>query len=90
MNRAIDIALSTALQGVTRLETVDHSACTHCKGTGRISIAGQLGSLECPACHGSTVMGRSVVFWDANKKIELSLQDEGRTLKVFIKEREDE
>ena len=28
--------------------------------------------------------GRTYVHWDENTKIELSLQDEGRTLKVFI------
>lgn len=28
--------------------------------------------------------GRSYVNWDDNNKVELSLQDNGRTLKVFI------
>lgn len=86
--RAIDVALNAALQNVTRLETVDHSACTNCTGSGRIEIAGQRGQLECPVCHGIGSMGRSVVFFDSNKRIELSLQDDDRTLKIFIKERE--
>jgi len=28
--------------------------------------------------------GRSYVNWDDNNKVELSFQDDGRTLKVFI------
>lgn len=28
--------------------------------------------------------GRAYVFWEDSAKVELSLQDEGRTLKVFI------
>ncbi len=32
--------------------------------------------------------GRSYVNWDDNNKVELSFQDEGRTLKVFISNRE--
>lgn len=31
--------------------------------------------------------GRTVVFWDENKAIELSLQDNNRTLKIFIGDR---
>lgn len=29
--------------------------------------------------------GRSYVNWDSKNKVELSFQDEGRTLKIFIK-----
>jgi hypothetical protein len=32
--------------------------------------------------------GRSYVHWDDNNKVELSFQDDGRTLKVFISNRE--
>jgi len=32
--------------------------------------------------------GRCYVNWKAGNKVELSLQDEGRTLKVFISERQ--
>ncbi len=31
--------------------------------------------------------GRSVVFWDLRKHVVLSLQDDGRTLKVFVDNR---
>jgi hypothetical protein len=33
--------------------------------------------------------GRSYVNWDENNKVELSFQDDGRTLKVFIGNREE-
>jgi hypothetical protein len=33
--------------------------------------------------------GRSYVNWDDNNKVELSFQDDGRTLKVFISNPED-
>ena len=33
--------------------------------------------------------GRSYVNWDDNNKVELSFQDDGRTLKVFISNREE-
>lgn len=32
--------------------------------------------------------GRTVVFWDKNKKIELLLQDDGKTLKIVIGKRD--
>lgn len=32
--------------------------------------------------------GRVYVHWDENTKVELSLQDEGRTLKIFIKRKD--
>ena len=33
--------------------------------------------------------GRSYIAWDDNNKVELSLQDDGKTLKVFISNREE-
>jgi hypothetical protein len=33
--------------------------------------------------------GRSYVNWDDNNKVKLSFQDDGRTLKVFISNREE-
>lgn len=31
--------------------------------------------------------GRTVIFFDDNKELELSLQDDDRTLKIFVTER---
>ena len=63
---------------VTRLEVIDHTLCTACTPAARIL---------CGACGGTGVRGRRVISWNDNNKIELSLQDDGRTLKVFIDEK---
>lgn len=66
---------------VTRLEVIDHTACEKCTGQGGTE------DVWCPDCNGTGCKGREVVFWDKNKQVDLSLQDEGKTLKVFIHER---
>lgn len=78
----------TYLDKVTRLELINHTACDSCKGAGIIHIEGQDARFECPACHGAGFTGREVVFFDENKQIKASLQDDGRTLKIFIDKRE--
>lgn len=88
MNNVSNVVLNGAVKKVTRLEIIDHNACSACGGTGMIQIMGQSEPLECPSCHGLAVAGRDVIFFDADKEIELDVQDEGRTLKVFIKYRE--
>jgi hypothetical protein len=79
---------------VTRLEIIDHTPCTNCEGTGIYyaptdSAAGQSISFPAPCgkCGGAGMPGRSVVFWDNNKQVDLELQDDERTMKVFIHER---
>lgn len=68
-------------QKATRLEIIDHTPCRKCSGQGGTDY------VECPECGGSGVPGRSVIFWDKNKQVDIELQDEDRTLKVFIHER---
>jgi len=77
----------TYLEDVTRLEIIHHDICESCKGSGQIHIEGQDMHFECPACHGAGVTGRDVIFHNSSKQIEASLQDDGRTLKIFVKER---
>ena len=79
---------------VTRLEIIDHTPCANCEGTGIYhtptdSAAGQSISFASPCnkCGGSGMPGRSVVFWDKNKQVDVELQDDERTMKVFIHER---
>lgn len=74
------------LTKVTRLELIDHTPCKRCNG----EPYGELISQTCPDCGGSGMPGRTVLFWDAYKKVELSLQDGGRTLKIFVSNRDEE
>lgn len=66
---------------VTRLELIDHTPCKACTPSARIL---------CGACGGTGIKGRTVVFWDVTKQVELSLQDDDRTLKIFISGRDGE
>jgi len=60
---------------VTRLEIIDHTRCKQCTGMARIL---------CGACGGTGIKGRSVIFWDKDKHVDIQLQDDNRTLKIFI------
>lgn len=71
---------------VTRLEVIDHTPCVNCKGK-RWLTEGEK-PVECPECNGMGSAGRSIIFWDETKQIRLSLQDQGRTLKILISKRE--
>lgn len=84
------------LSKITRFEIIDHTPCTNCDGSGHVltptdSAAGQSIAFnkECDKCHGMGTKGREVIFWDAYKQIEASVQDDGKTLKIFISRRED-
>jgi hypothetical protein len=66
---------------VNRFEIVDHSPCAMCHGKSSPE------EKPCVNCNGMGSPGRRVVFWDDSKQIELHLQDDDRTLKVFISER---
>ena len=67
---------------VTRLEIIDHTMCENCGGQGGDE------EVFCTECGDSGMNGREVIFWDKDKKIRLSMQDEDRTLKIFITERQ--
>lgn len=64
---------------VTRLEIIDHTTCEHCGGKSRFDE-----SLNCINCKNMGSPGRKVVMFDDNKQIDLELQDDDYTLKVFI------
>ena len=68
---------------ITRFEIIDHTPCVDCNGDGHFNDA------ICTTCGGGGVKGRELVFWDAYKQIEASVQDDGKTLKIFISKRED-
>ena len=71
---------------ITRLEFIDHRPCKTCKGDKWIHEEGKK-PFECPECQGLGSKGRQVVFWDKDVQVESSVQDEGRTIKLFISER---
>ena len=75
------------LDQVTRFEVIDNTPCETCKGKKLVKIEGQDTPVDCPACNGLGARGRAVVFSDPEKTIDLSLQDDDKTLKIFIKER---
>lgn len=85
--RLIPAFIEKRLEDVTRLETIDNTICQSCNGEGFIRIEGQGSPLECPACHGMKSPGRTEVFFDKDKHMEFEIQDNGRTLKIFINER---
>jgi hypothetical protein len=90
MNEPFEKVANEYLEHVTRLEIIDYTPCKHCKGSGRLlnlQSSSTDTSVECGACGGSGIAGRNVIFFDPSKQIELSLQDEERTLKIFINER---
>lgn len=77
---------------VTRLEIIHHDnngICDVCRGEGRFTDSIFAG-VKCPVCQGSGKQptGRDVIFHNKNKQIDVQLQDEGRTLKIFVNERE--
>lgn len=67
---------------INRFEIIDHTDCYYCRGLGRLTTGD-----GCKECGGIGSPGRSVVIWDDSKKIDISLQDDGRTLKVFVSDR---
>lgn len=73
---------------ITRLEIIDHRACTSCEGTGWKTPTdyGQRPT-ECKSCSGLGGRGRSVVFNSPDVEVTSSVQDQGKTLKLFVEER---
>lgn len=86
---------------VNRFEIIDNRACKTCRGERYIltetdSAAGQSTAFrkECPTCFGMGSVGRQVIVagpaykQPANAIVTVSLQDDGRTLKVFVDDRD--
>lgn len=76
---------------VTRFEIIDHTPCDECEGFGWVSVpSGKKNEpvqRECIACHGSATRGRTVIAKSKDLQFDVELQDNDRTLKVFIHER---
>ena len=77
---------------VTRFEVIDHRPCCECEGSGWVAVPGRNESDEpkqqqCIGCGGAGMSGRTVVVHDKDVSVDVELQDDDRTLKVFIHER---
>lgn len=77
---------------VNRFEVIDHRQCVHCRGrmtANYLQSDGSYKELPCDKCDGSGTRGGRVygAFSNAETsiiKVELSYQDDGKTLKVFV------
>jgi len=77
---------------VTRFEVIDHRECVWCRGRKtehRRTVRGDYKDMPCSKCDGSGIMGGRVYSVSSNPErsmieIELSYQDDGKTLKVFV------
>jgi DnaJ-class molecular chaperone len=72
---------------VTRLEIIDHSPCKNCLGVGYTYVNSS--ARTCEQCDGAGFAGRKVIMFDKNKKIDIQLQDDDRTLKIFVSDRDE-
>lgn len=76
---------------ITRFEIIDHRECVWCRGrltANYLQKDGSYKELPCDKCDGSGISGgRKVIFWDKNAELTSSVQDNGRTLKLFIDDR---
>ncbi|WEX02782.1 hypothetical protein [Rhodococcus sp. RCBS9] len=92
----LDIDERESLENVTRFEVIDHRQCFGCRGRKTANVLQKNGSYKekpCDKCGGSGMMGGRVygAFRNAETstiQIEQSFQDDGKTLKIFVKDKE--
>lgn len=66
---------------VTRLEIIDYRSCPACDG------AGTNDGHVCDECGGARILGRTPIFHNPRYMITPSIQDDDKTLKIFIDRR---
>lgn len=80
---------------VTRFEVIDHRQCVWCRGrktANYLQKNGEYKEQPCEACDGSGIMGGRVFVASSNPErsnieIEAVYQDDGHTLKIFVRDR---
>jgi hypothetical protein len=81
---------------LTRFEVIDHRDCLWCRGrrtSNHLQTDGSYKEELCDRCNGSGIMGGRVYSVSSNPErsiidVQLSYQDDGRTLKVFISDKD--
>jgi len=82
-------------QAVTRFEVIDHRECLYCRGrmtANYLQKDGTYKEMPCDKCYGSGTRGGRVYGAFSNPEtsmiqVELSYQDDDKTLKVFVSDR---
>jgi hypothetical protein len=95
--KARDEQREREIEKVTRFEVIDHRECLWCRGRKVANYLQKDGSYKeqpCNKCEGSGIMGGRVYAVSSNAEasniqIELSYQDDGKTLKVFVNDRKE-
>lgn len=75
------------LKNINRVELIDHRPCNKCHGDRSYNELQKDRSYkltECSECFGMGSAGRSIIFWNDHTEIAVEVQDEGRTLKLFV------
>lgn len=73
---------------ITRMEIIDHRPCNGCNGEGFIRNANDPSrGILCGKCDGAKMRGREVIFQSKDVEVRSSIQDNGKTLKLFVDER---
>lgn len=91
--KPIDTVFDTSK--VDRFEVIDHRTCFWCRGRKTANLLqsdGKYKEMPCEKCDGSGIMGGRVYGAFSNPetsiiKVDLSYQDDGKTLKVFVGDR---
>jgi hypothetical protein len=75
---------------ITRMEIIDYRPCANCEGKGIIINAHDNSrGIPCVKCQGARMRGREVIFQSKHVEVKSSIQDNGKTLKLFVDKREE-
>lgn len=82
-------------ENINRLEVIDHRECVFCRGRRTANCLQKDGIYKeqlCDRCDGTGIMGGRVYIANSNPEtsnieVELCYQDDGKTLKIFVKDK---
>lgn len=93
---ALSALIEEKLNAVTRFEVIDHRECVYCRGCSVANYAQKDGTYKeqpCDKCDGSGMRGGRAYVANSNAEtsmidVRLSYQDDGKTLKVFVNDKQ--